>query len=45
MLEVIEGSPILLIERRITLDTNRPLGVVKSVYRADRYKFRINLER
>ncbi|MBO0998698.1 GntR family transcriptional regulator [Bacillus sp. SD075] len=45
MLEVIEGSPILLIERRIILDTNRPLGVVRSVYRADRYKFRIDLER
>lgn len=45
MLEVVEGSPILLIERRIILDTNRPLGVVRSVYRADRYKFRINLER
>ncbi|ASS96521.1 GntR family transcriptional regulator [Peribacillus simplex] len=45
MLEVIVGSPILLIERRITLDTNRPLGVVRSVYRADRYKFRIDLER
>lgn len=45
MLEVAEGSPLLLIERRFILDTNRPLGVVRSVYRADRYKCRINLER
>ncbi|WP_309476925.1 UTRA domain-containing protein [Bacillus sp. ISL-34] len=45
MLEVVEGAPVLLIERRSTLDTNQPLGLVRSVYRADRYKFRINLER
>lgn len=45
ILEVIEGSPVLLIERRSTLDSNIPLGLVRSVYRADRYKFRINLER
>jgi GntR family transcriptional regulator len=45
MLEVVEGAPVLLIERRSTLDTNQPLGLVRSVYRADRYKFEIDLER
>ncbi|MES1038598.1 GntR family transcriptional regulator [Peribacillus simplex] len=45
MLEVVEGAPVLLIERRSILDTNQPLGLVRSVYRADRYKFKINLER
>lgn len=45
MLEVVEGAPVLLIERRSTLDSNQPLGLVRSVYRADRYKFKINLER
>ncbi|MFS0764626.1 UTRA domain-containing protein [Peribacillus sp. 1P06PB] len=45
MLEVVEGAPVLLIERRSTLDTNQPLWLVRSVYRADRYKFKINLER
>jgi GntR family transcriptional regulator len=45
MLGVAEGSPVLLIERRSTLETNQPLAVVRSVYRADRYTFKINLER
>ncbi|MCM3594830.1 GntR family transcriptional regulator [Metabacillus idriensis] len=45
MLEVAEGAPVLLIERRTTLDTNKPLEVVRSVYRADRYKFTIDMER
>jgi GntR family transcriptional regulator len=45
MLEVVEGSPVLLIERRSTLETKQPLGFVRTVYRADRYKFKINLER
>ncbi|WP_350299243.1 GntR family transcriptional regulator [Peribacillus frigoritolerans] len=45
MLEVVEGAPVLLIERRSTLDSNQPLGLVTSVYRADRYTFKINLER
>ncbi|MFJ9382736.1 GntR family transcriptional regulator [Peribacillus sp. NPDC101481] len=45
MLEVVKGAPVLLIERRSTLDTNQPLGLVRSVYRADRYKFEIDLER
>ncbi|MGE7605890.1 GntR family transcriptional regulator [Peribacillus frigoritolerans] len=45
MLEVAEGSPVLLIERRSTLEANQPLAVVRSVYRADRYIFKINLER
>ncbi len=43
MLGVAEGSPVLLIERRST--PNQPLAVVRSVYRADRYTFKINLER
>ncbi|MFY0759576.1 GntR family transcriptional regulator [Metabacillus dongyingensis] len=45
MLEVAEGAPVLLIERRTTLDTNKPFEVVRSVYRADRYKFTIDMER
>jgi GntR family transcriptional regulator len=45
MLGVAEASPVLLIERRSTLETNQPLAVVRSVYRADRYTFKINLER
>ncbi|MFJ7941499.1 UTRA domain-containing protein [Peribacillus sp. NPDC096622] len=45
MLGVAEGSPVFLIERRSTLDTNQLLGVVRSVFLADRYKFKINLER
>ncbi len=45
MLEVAEGAPVLLIERRTTLDSNKPLEVVRSVYRADRYKFTIDMER
>ncbi|MBL3644609.1 GntR family transcriptional regulator [Bacillus sp. RHFB] len=46
-LGVAEGSPVLLIERRSTFETNQPLAlaVVRSVYRADRYTFKINLER
>ncbi|CAH0261883.1 HTH-type transcriptional repressor YvoA [Peribacillus sp. Bi96] len=45
MLEIAEGSPVMLIERRSTLDTKKPLEVVRSVYRADRYKLTINLDR
>jgi GntR family transcriptional regulator len=45
MLEVAEGAPVLLIERRTTLDTNKPFELVRSVYRADRYKFTIDMER
>jgi GntR family transcriptional regulator len=45
MLEVAEGAPVLLIERRTTLDSNKPFEVVRSVYRADRYKFTIDMER
>ncbi|KEZ52587.1 GntR family transcriptional regulator [Metabacillus indicus] len=45
MLQVEEGAPVLMIERRSTLESNKPLEVVKSVYRADRYKFTIDMER
>ncbi|MFE0506802.1 GntR family transcriptional regulator [Peribacillus butanolivorans] len=45
MLEIAEGAPVLLIERISTLDTKKPLEVVRSVYRADRYKFTMNMER
>lgn len=45
MLGVADASPVLLIERRSTLETNQPFAVVKSVYRADRYTFKINLKR
>ncbi|OQP05985.1 phosphonate metabolism transcriptional regulator PhnF [Geobacillus sp. 46C-IIa] len=44
-LQVKEGAPVLLLERRTYLDDGRPLEVVKSVYRGDRYKFIVEMER
>lgn len=45
MLQIKEGAPVLLIQRNSYLDNGQPLEVVKSVYRADRYKFMIEMER
>jgi GntR family transcriptional regulator len=45
LLEVKKGSPVLLIERKTFLENGLPLEVVKSVYRADRYRFMINMKR
>jgi GntR family transcriptional regulator len=36
---------VLLMQRRSYLNNGRPLEVVKSVYRGDRYKFTIEMER
>ena len=44
-LQVKEGAPVLLLERRTYLTDGRPLEVVKSVYRGDRYKFIVEMER
>ncbi|MFS0636482.1 GntR family transcriptional regulator [Mesobacillus foraminis] len=44
-LQIKKGSPILLIQRNTFLEGDVPLEVVKSVYRADRYKFMINMKR
>jgi len=44
-LKVKEGAPVLLLERRTHLADGRPIEVVKSVYRGDRYKFMIEMER
>lgn len=44
-LQVKEGAQVLLLERRTCLDDGRPMEIVKSVYRGDRYKFMIEMER
>ncbi len=44
-LEVKKGSPILMIERNTFLANGTPLELVKSAYRADRYKFIVDLKR
>lgn len=44
-LNVKKGSPILLIHRNAFLENGQPFEWVKSVYRADRYKFVINMTR
>ncbi|MGV3488705.1 MAG: GntR family transcriptional regulator [Tuberibacillus sp.] len=44
-LQLKKGSPILLIHRNTFLDNGQPLEWVKSAYRADRYKFVINMTR
>lgn len=44
-LEVEAGAPVLLLERRSFLENDQPLELVKSVYRADRYKFIIDMKR
>jgi GntR family transcriptional regulator len=40
-----KGDPVLLIERHTLLEDGRPLEIVKSSYRADKYKFTINIKR
>lgn len=45
LLQIKEGAPVLLIQRNSYLQTGQPLEIVKSVYRADRYKFMIEMER
>ncbi|MCD7036370.1 GntR family transcriptional regulator [Metabacillus sp. GX 13764] len=45
MLEVKEGSPILCIMRKTRLKDGTVFEVVDSYYRADRYKFAVEMER
>ncbi|MCK1991203.1 GntR family transcriptional regulator [Peribacillus muralis] len=45
MLGIAEGAPVLLIERISRLDSKKPFEVAQSVYRADRYKLTIDMER
>lgn len=44
-LNVSSGSPVLLLEQTSYLKSGTPLEFVKSVYRADRYKFLVDLKR
>ncbi len=44
-LEIPEGAPVLLLQRLSYLENDQPLELVKSVYRADRYKFLIDMKR
>ncbi|KYG27619.1 GntR family transcriptional regulator [Alkalihalobacillus trypoxylicola] len=45
LLGIAKQSPILLIERETHLADGTPLEIVKSSYRADRYKFMISMNR
>ncbi|PRO67198.1 GntR family transcriptional regulator [Alkalicoccus urumqiensis] len=45
ILGVEKGAPVLSIERRTYLADDRPLEVVRSKYRADRYRFMMDLQR
>ncbi|WP_174727614.1 GntR family transcriptional regulator [Mesobacillus harenae] len=45
LLEIPEHIPVLIMERSSRLEDNRIFEVVKSTYRADRYKFMIDLTR
>ncbi len=44
-LKIAKGAPVMLIQRNTYLQDGTPLELVKSVYRADRYKFMIQMER
>ncbi|HZG74165.1 MAG TPA: GntR family transcriptional regulator [Chondromyces sp.] len=44
-LNVKKGSPVMLIERTTYLEDGTPVEFVKSLYRADRYKFKIHMQR
>ncbi|TYR79745.1 phosphonate metabolism transcriptional regulator PhnF [Priestia megaterium] len=44
-LKIPKRSPILLIQRNTYLENGTPLEVVRSLYRADRYKFTITMAR
>ena len=45
LLEVSEGAPVLLMMRTASLDDGTPFEFVKSIYRADRYRFIHKLKR
>lgn len=44
-LNINKGVPVLLIQRETFLENGTPLELVRSSYRADRYKFKIDIER
>ncbi len=44
-LKINKGVPILLIQRETYLENGTPLELVRSSYRADKYKFKIDIER
>lgn len=44
-LKIKSGAPVLLIERNTFLYDGTPIEYVKSIYRADRYKFMIEMKR
>jgi GntR family transcriptional regulator len=45
LLEIKEGAPVLFIQRKSLLENGKPLEIVKSVYRGDRYKFIVEMNR
>ena len=44
-LNINKGVPVLLIQRETYLENGTPLELVRSSYRADKYKFKIDIER
>lgn len=44
-LNISKGAPVMLIQRNSYLKDGSPVELVKSVYRADRYKFMIHMKR
>ncbi|ARK32415.1 GntR family transcriptional regulator [Halalkalibacter krulwichiae] len=44
LLDIEINTPVLLIERRTFTDTDMPVEYVQSLYRADRYKFSIEMK-
>ncbi len=45
LLNIAEGAPVMLIQRKTFQKEGTPIELVKSIYRADRYKFMIELKR
>ncbi|WP_066316505.1 GntR family transcriptional regulator [Bacillus sp. FJAT-29814] len=45
LLHIGKGAPVMLIESTTYLENGTPIEYVKSVYRADRYKFILNINR
>jgi GntR family transcriptional regulator len=44
-LNIAIGAPVMLIQRNTFLQNGTPVEFVKSIYRADRYKFKIQMKR
>jgi len=44
-LKIASGAPVMLIQRNTFLQDGTPVEFVKSIYRADRYKFMIQMKR